>query len=281
MQVRTRLISRSPRALRPTTRHNPRVIDLHAHVLPGIDDGPDDLKGSLALLCVAAERGTRVIAATPHLRSDHPRVRVEELAPAVARLQREIPCEWNLRIAVGAEIDLLWAVEADDAQLRLASLGQRGHDLLLETPYGSLPPAFEHVLADLRARGYRVLLAHPERSPAMQRDPARLRAIVASGVLLQVTASSLLDTARRSPPGRLARALIGEGLVHVLASDAHSAGPRRAPGLGAAVSAAGKIDARRAGWMVTAAPAAILVGAPLPPLPPLVPAHARRRSRRS
>ncbi len=241
------------------------MIDLHAHVLPGLDDGPRDMDAAQALLRAAEADGTRVIAATPHLRADFPAVRVEELASACERVEAGLGADSDLRIVSAAEVDISWALEATDEQLRLASYGQRGTDLLVETPHGSLPPQFEDMLFRLAVRGFRVLLAHPELSRDFQGQPDRVRALVKRGVLLQVTAASLLSGARRSRHGRLARQLLREQRVHVIASDAHSAGPWRPPMLAAGLAAAAELAPDAAGWLAGAAPAAILMGKPLPP----------------
>lgn len=87
------------------------------------------------------------------------------------------------------------------------------------------------------------------------------------GILVQITGSSLVAAPRRSRTSRLARHLVEHGHAHIIASDAHSAGPRRPPGLGAAVEVARALAPERADWMVTAAPAAIVSGKPLPPVP--------------
>ena len=239
------------------------MIDLHAHVLPGIDDGPPDMEGSVALALQMAADGTRTVAATPHARADHPRVRLSRLRAMCEELERRLPPGTDLEVVPAAECDLAWAQDASDDQLRLASLGQRGHDLLLETPYGPLPPTFEEILFRVSLRGYRVLLAHPERSRTFQADAERLTAIVGRGVLVQVTALSLASTNRRSRTRAFAHLLVERGLAHVIASDAHSAAGNRAP-LSAGVAAAARIDAARAEWMVTEAPDAILAGEPLP-----------------
>ena len=84
-----------------------RVIDLHSHVLPGIDDGPPSMQESLGLLRAAALEGTRVLAATPHLRRDFPRVRVEDISRSCGLLQERIPDEWDLQLVSGAEVDLV------------------------------------------------------------------------------------------------------------------------------------------------------------------------------
>lgn len=85
----------------------------------------------------ALELGTTTIAATPHLREDHPAVRPGELADKCKSLADALG-EPGLTLVSGAEVDTLWALEGSPEDLRLASYGQRGRDLLLETPYGHL-----------------------------------------------------------------------------------------------------------------------------------------------
>ena len=243
------------------------MIDLHCHLLAGIDDGPADIEASLELARAAQRDGTETIAATPHLRADHPQVRPHELAARCAALRERIAeAGLPLRIVSGGEVDTLWAQRASDEDLRLASFGQRGADLLLETPYGPLPDAFENLVFALTLRGYRILLAHPDRNPTFQRDPERLAELVRRGALVQVTALSLANPERGSRSRRMALGLVERGLAHVIASDSHAA-DWRAPNLSAGVEAAARLAPRRARWMVTDAPAAVLAGAPLPEPP--------------
>ena len=122
------------------------------------------------------------------------------MADLQARLQQErIPLE----LVTGGEVDVLWAQSASDEQLRAASYGGRGTDLLVETPYGELPGMFEDLLFRIRVRGFRILLAHPERNPSFQRDPARLVRLVEGDVLVQLTAASVTGGGRA---GKLRRA---------------------------------------------------------------------------
>jgi protein-tyrosine phosphatase len=243
------------------------VIDLHAHVLPGIDDGPSTLEEALGVAAEAAAEGVRTLAATPHLRADHPAVRPEELAARTASLQDSLAERGTgLELIVAAEVDLSWARRANRQQLSQASFGQRGRDLLVETPYGELPAAFEDILFHLTAQGFRLLLAHPERNPTLQRDPSRLHALVGRGMLLQVTASALTGSPRGSATCRTAQALVQEGVAHVIASDRHGSHVERT-GLRRVVDVASALAGARAEWMVTEAPAAILAGEPLPPAP--------------
>jgi len=243
------------------------VIDLHSHVLPGIDDGPADIDASVDLAVAAAEAGTAVLAATPHARHDHPLVDLGRTAESCAEVNERVPADHAITVVPAAEVDLLWAQRASDEELRLASFGQRGTDILIETPYGALPDTFEELLFKVAVRGYRLLLAHPERNEAFQRDPARLREIASRGVLIQITLPALLRQDRRSRSRKLALDLVREGIAHNLASDAHSAGPWRSPDLRTGVDALAEVAPARAEWMVTDAPAAILAGESLPPAP--------------
>lgn len=252
-------------------RRTPRgatVIDLHFHILPGIDDGPPDLGRSIELARAAEADGIQVVAATPHLREDHPDVRAPELAQRCAELNAALAdADVALEVVSGGELDVLWVSEADEEDLRLASYGGRGTDVLLETPYGAIAPSFDAAVRRLRGLGYRILLAHPERSRVFQQAPGRLEQLVRDGVLIQVTAASLVPPRRRSRSHELAVQLVEHGMAHVLGSDAHSATELRPPNLSAGVAAARAIDPRVASWMVLDAPLAILAGEPLPARP--------------
>ena len=244
-------------------------VDLHAHVLPGVDDGPPDREGSLAMLRAAAASGIGTLAATPHLRADFPGVHVDELARRCRDLREACVQEGiEIRIVSGAEVSLVWALEASDEQLALATYDQRGTDLLIETPTSSVV-GFESLLFQLRAKGLRVTLAHPERSVEFQRDSSRLDELVRQGVLLQVNAETLLGQARGSGAHRLGRDLCTRGLVHALASDGHRAASwRPVTCLGDAVAEAVALAGPdRARWMTETAPAAIIAGAELPNAP--------------
>lgn len=240
------------------------MIDLHAHVLPGIDDGPATIPEAVEVMTAAADEGVTVLAATPHVRPDFPAVRPAELAARTAELAAA--CAAPPTLVSGGEVDLAWAQDASDEDLAAASYGGGGHDVLIETPYGELPSGFEDLLFRVTARGFRILLAHPERSPSLQSAPQRVRALVEHGVLLQITAAALASPNRRSRSRRLARQLVREGVAHVIASDRHGLKLTRA-NLRDGVTAATPDAGARAMWMATEAPAAILAGDPLPPPP--------------
>jgi protein-tyrosine phosphatase len=250
------------------------VIDLHCHALPGIDDGPADEAEAVQLAAAMAGEGVSVVAATPHLRPDHPRVVPSELAERTKALQERLDSEGiEVRVVTAGEADLLWAIEAADEDLEAVSYGQRGTDLLVETPYGPLPTGFEELVFRLTLKRLRVMLAHPERNPTFQSEPERLAELAARGLLLQVTANSLLRP-KRSGSGGLARLLVERGIAHVLASDSHHPEPRDRASLSAGAEAVQELAGpERARWMTQDAPAAVLAGEALPPAP----AGKRRR----
>lgn len=246
------------------------LVDIHAHLLPGIDDGPDDLEEALAMARAAAGAGTSTLVATPHLRSDFPGVDVLELAERCETLRAAIgDAAIPIDLVGGAEVSLAWALGASEQELVLASYGQRGSDLLLEAPPGTTP-LLEGILRELRRRGYRVILAHPERSLPFQRNRGRLRGLVEQGALLQINADSLLTRNPLSGTRRLAQWLCQEGLAHAIASDGHRSSSWRPVGqLADGVDAVtGLIGAARARWMAEDAPGAIVGGLELPEGPP-------------
>jgi protein-tyrosine phosphatase len=253
------------------------LVDIHAHVLPGIDDGPSDLSESLRMAEAAAAAGIEVLAATPHLRADFPDVHIDELAERCRAVQDAIAAAGiPVELACGTEAALIWAVEAGDQDLRLATYRQQGSDLLIETPSGPVL-GLDHLLYEIRSHGIRVTLAHPERSTQLQQDLEPIRRLVHQGILLQVNAGSLLAN-RRSGVRQLAERLCREGLAHALASDGHRGTSWRpvtklADGVAALAELVGP---ERARWMASDAPRAIVNGTELPAAPPVESVRRRR-----
>jgi protein-tyrosine phosphatase len=250
---------------------SPSVIDLHCHILAGIDDGPTTLEESVEFARSMSEQGVQTVVATPHVRPDHPGVVPSELAPRCDELRARLEAAGiELELLPGGELDLSTGLEMETSELRLVSLGQRGQVLLVETPYGPLARLFEDALERPRLAGFEVLLAHPERNPTFQQNPERLAALVGRGVLVQVTAGSLTRRPRESRSARLAHHLIENRLAHVIASDAHGLGHITRESLADGVAAVRSRVGMLADWMTTEAPAAILAGE-LPSPPPAEP----------
>ena len=247
------------------------MIDLHSHILPGVDDGASSLGDSLEIARACVADGIEVLAATPHVRDDFPTTPetmerlVEELRAALA--EEEVP----LDVRRGGEVAVDWLDRLPPETLKRFGLGGNPAYLLVEFPYYGWPLSLPDRVFRLRSDGITAVLAHPERSTEVQGEPERLRPLVEAGVLVQLTAASVDGRLGRGP-AETALALIERGLAHMIASDAHSATVREA-GLGAAVKAVG--DGALGEWLAADVPRAILDGEPLPPRP--VPVRRRRR----
>jgi len=245
------------------------MIDLHSHILPGLDDGSRTVEDARLLARRAAEDGVSAVAATPHVRSDYP-TRAEEMERGVARLREDFPEQGiDVEVLPGGEIDLGMLAALDDDELRRFALAGSGRYLLLEFPYTGWPSGLEETVYGLGLRGFVSVIAHPERNREVQADPGRLAEAVRMGSLVQLTAASVDGRIGRSSQ-KAAERLLADGLAHVLASDAHTPEIREA-GLGAAAEAVG--DDRLAAYLTTEAPAAIVAGEAVPSPPP----KARRR----
>jgi protein-tyrosine phosphatase len=193
------------------------VIDLHAHVLHGLDDGPAALEQGLAMLRMAVQAGTKEIVATPHFSRKYP------LKPALAQRRWEELQHLagdSIRIHKGCEVELT----ADAVRAVLAAPRQytiRGlRYLLAAVPDDIDPDDAEPLLDELAGTGLRVILAHPEAHPALAGRTRRLERWVERGILLQVNASSLLRFFGARAEETATR-LLKFGLVHFIASDAH------------------------------------------------------------
>jgi protein-tyrosine phosphatase len=239
------------------------MIDLHAHILPGLDDGPRSLDDAVAMARVAAEAGTRAIATTCHVNRLFG-LGPAQLEPARAALAGRLAEEGvELELLAGGEVAPDRLPDLDDETLRALTLGG-GPYVLLECPFQPVDGTMGRMVADLQDRGFRVLLAHPERSHTFQRDPSRLAALVQRGALAQVTTGSLTGDFGRTARNA-ATTMLAEGLVHVLASDAHD-WFFRPPDLR---TGRNTLDDAQREWMTRAAPAAIVAGRDLPDRPPL------------
>jgi protein-tyrosine phosphatase len=236
------------------------VIDLHSHVLPGLDDGAADVEEAVEMCRAAAADGIEVLAATPHVRREYP-TSPEQIDTALARVREAVGDV--LRLVPGAEL-ALEELERPPDELRRFALAGNPRYLLVETPYYGWPLDVGERLFRLRAAGITPVLAHPERNAEVQARPELLEGPVAAGTLVQLTAASV--------DGRLGRAsraaaerLLELGRAHLIASDAH-APTIRAVGLSAAARALG--DEALAWWLTDGVPRAILDDAPLPERPP-------------
>jgi protein-tyrosine phosphatase len=241
------------------------VIDLHIHLLPGIDDGPADAEGTVELARACVADGVQAVAATPHVNEKYPttperiRLGVEEARSAIKAAG--IP----LKVYGGAEVAIDQLDRLSDEDLRGLTLGPTQGFILLETPYAAWPMEIERQVGRLATLDIRVILAHPERSAGVQASGGieKLELVVSRGVYTQVTAGSLSGRFGKTAKNT-ANELLERGLVHVISSDSHNV-DRRPPRMGEAAMEVG--DEALAKWLTTDAPLAIVRGERLPPKP--------------
>jgi len=243
------------------------LIDLHLHLLPGLDDGPPTLERAVAMARDAVAAGTTTVVATPHI-DERWAIPTAAIAPAVEQFRDALRAAGvSIGVVGGGEVSigrLLRLGERDRAEVGLGG----GPYVLVEMPHAKGIVGFERNLLSRLEAGERLVLAHPERCPAIQRRPAILRSLVAAGAVCSITAGSLAgrfgENVRRFSVG-----LLEAGLVHNVASDAHDT-DRRPPGIGdvpvaAAGAPADELELRA--WLTVGVPAAVLAGEPIPPRP--------------
>ena len=240
------------------------MIDVHFHCLPGIDDGPGSWEDAVALCRAAAEDGASTLVATPHVLRD---AWINEDAGARDQLILKLNTLLGGRPAVLAGCEYAFSSDAIELLERgrtgpLTTLN-RGRYLLLEFLPGPLPGTTDAILHELAMMEITPVIAHPERNRRFSADATRLERLVARGAVVQVTAGSLVgDFGDR--PAEACREFLRRGLVHLVASDAHSL-DRRPPRLAAArelVRREWGLEAEAG--LFEANPAALLRSEPLP-----------------
>jgi protein-tyrosine phosphatase len=232
------------------------VIDLHCHVLPGLDDGALDLEDSVGMARQAEADGIGTICATPHIRWDHDVV-IDEIGAHVERLQEELSRrEIPVRIVPGGEVAQTAVEGCGDDALRSLSLGGAGGWILLEPAPGPLAAELLGPVQRIHEAGMGAIVAHPERHAGADLE-AQLEALVAQGCLIQWTAAFVAAAS----PGDLVLRLAERGLLHLLGSDAHSSHAGRPVALSEGFDRLGEVlPAERVEWMAETAPEAIVRG---------------------
>lgn len=200
------------------------MIDLHSHLLPGIDDGAPDLETALALARVAVDNGITHMVCTPHIHPGRYDNTPETIRAALQILklglhESGIP----LKIAAAAELrfglELMQAVERDTVPYLGYWKGKKV--LLLEFPHGDLPFGAEKLTSWLLSRNVVPIIAHPERNKTLLLHPTRIKPFLHQGCLLQVTAGSVAGRFGHACQ-EFSHRLLKAGVVTILASDSHN-----------------------------------------------------------
>lgn len=194
------------------------MVDIHCHILPGLDDGPESIEVSLAMAESAIADGITHVVATPHSSSEYP---FDYLRIRALREELQAKIGGRLLLATGCDFHLspenLAALRADPLRF---SINQRDY-LLVEFNEFSIPPSMDQTLHEIQLLGLRPVVTHPERNAILRTQTERLRKWVQLGCRVQVTAGSLLGVFG-SGPKKDAWRWLADGLVHIVASDAHN-----------------------------------------------------------
>ncbi|MFH2124028.1 MAG: CpsB/CapC family capsule biosynthesis tyrosine phosphatase [Pseudomonadota bacterium] len=208
------------------------MIDLHCHILPGIDDGSPNMETSITMAEMALKDGIHTIIATPHLCAGLTRGAIND---AVTKLQEALnTARLDITILSGAEVPSHMALAVAE-EFCLAG----NSFLLLEFPYNYLPSDSAIIIEKLLERGITPVIAHPERNLTIYSDPCRLAPLIDIGAQAQITAASLIGELGVNAKN-CSEYLLKHNQVHYLATDSHAPGFRK-PMLSKAVKQAAKI----------------------------------------
>ena len=203
------------------------MVDLHHHLLPGLDDGSPNLEVSVAMARVAADDGITHVAATPHANNvydfDPAQIAIRLSALRSALADERIP----LILASGCDFHMSYDNLQDAIAHPRKYTINGGEYLLCELPDHGLSPHLDEAFYELGLAGMRPILTHPERNPTLQRDPARLIDWMRIGLLTQITAGSVTGL-MGAQSQRMALKLLANRWVHFIATDAHNT-TKRAP----------------------------------------------------
>jgi protein-tyrosine phosphatase len=194
------------------------VIDIHCHILPGLDDGPDSFEISIAMAEMAIADGITHVIGTPHA---HPNFAFDSAKIRERRDELQRLFEGRLILATGCDFHLSYEnledIRFDPSRY---TLNQKNY-LLVEFADFSIPPALDQALHNLQLAGLVPIVTHPERNPLIRAQPERLFKWLGQGCYAQVTAQSLLGKFGRAAQ-EASQQWLAEGAVHFVASDAHN-----------------------------------------------------------
>ncbi len=205
-------------------------VDIHCHILPGIDDGARDRAESIEMARIAHGQGTATIVTTPHNFPRSHQTVLEESRHRVTLLRRAL-AENNLDVELltGQEIRITRGLTEQLESGNGATINENRY-VLAEPPFNSMPDYVEEEIRSIIALGYRPVLAHPERNTIIQREPDIVRRFIRLGALTQMNTGSLFD--HYGPGSREAgEYLLQQEMIHVIATDAHGSTGNRVPNL--------------------------------------------------
>ncbi|KWW14065.1 tyrosine protein phosphatase [Peribacillus simplex] len=202
------------------------MIDIHCHILPGVDDGSIDVDTSMNMARMAVESGITHVYATPHhLNEKYVNVK-RDITASVVKLnesfqQATIPLTVHLGQEVRIHRDLFNSFEKEE----ILTLDDKGRHMLLELPSGRVPTYTQDVIYELLLRGITPIIVHPERNKELIENPKLLFELVQEGALTQITSGSMIGNFGKSIQS-FSKKIIEHNLAHFMATDAHNIGSR-------------------------------------------------------
>ncbi len=245
------------------------MIDLHSHILPGVDDGAPDLETALDMARMAVDDGIKVMAATPHFMPGLYDNEANDIRSRIALFNQQLgDAGIDLHIVVGCDAhirpDFLNCLR-DDTLLRIND----SRYVLFEPPHITLPPRLDELLFNVQMAGYVPVLTHPERLKWIEQHYSVFQALAQQGVWMQITCGSLTGRFGNRPK-YWAERMLAEGIVHILATDAHNLTSRPPSMASAFARAQSEVGLDEANNLVLIRPVNILDNQPVELSPPIV-----------
>jgi protein-tyrosine phosphatase len=250
------------------------MIDLHSHILPGVDDGSPDLETSLAMARMAVDEGIKVMACTPHFMPGMHNNRVADIQTRIDTLNGAlIAANIDLPLVMGGDNHIRPDFSAALINKNIPTIHNSRY-VLFEPPHVMMPPRLSELLFAILGAGYVPIVTHPERLSWIEQNYPSILRLAESGIWMQVTAGSL--TGRFGPrPQYWAQRMLQDGVVHILATDAHNLGSRPPKMSKALAMAAAELGPQEAHHIVVSRPHSVLINlAPEKTIP--LPRHTRQ-----
>jgi protein-tyrosine phosphatase len=202
------------------------MIDIHCHILPGVDDGAQSFTEVTAMAKQAEKEGIHTIIATPHHMNGKYENRKSAIIAKVMEVNDHLEQEGiNVTVLPGQEVRIYGELLQDYEKGDIVTLGGDSSYVLVEFPSGYVPRYAEQLLFDLQMKGLAPVIVHPERNMELIRDPDKLYNLINNGAVAQITAASLIGYFGKKIQ-KFTEQLIEANLVHFIASDAHNTNKR-------------------------------------------------------
>ncbi len=199
------------------------MLDFHAHILPGLDDGAPDMETALEMARIAVEDGITAMVAAPHFIEGSMENYRELVWDRVRQFQQALDAEGiPLRMIPGSEVYLSPETPGLIKEGRIMTINDAGKHVLVEFPMHEIPRFAERIIFEINLLGVTPVFAHPERNAELARNPGRIMELAAKGSLIQINSGSITGLYGKKIM-KTARLLVENDLVHLIGSDAHSA----------------------------------------------------------